>query len=261
MCVNELNEGVEFDLVTKDTDILFHLISTTRPANSNLNIPAEIEDNVVLTARLLDSCVRNEVKRVIFFSSGGTVYGNGSTFPIKEESPINPISAYGMQKLSIEKLLNIYNYLYGLDYKVIRLSNPYGPYQRPDGHLGVVSTFIYKTLKGETIDIYGDGSVVRDYIYIDDAIRGVLNVAKDNSDHKIFNLGSGNGRSVKEVLSVIVRTIGITPRIRYLPGRLMDCPVNYLDAGRYESYYGPLITVPFEEGVIRTCDHIKRENG
>ena len=261
ICVNDLNEDVDFDLLTKDTDILFHLISTTRPATSNMDIPMEIEDNVVFTAKLLDSCVKNDVKRIVFFSSGGTVYGKGGAFPLKEESPTNPISSYGMQKLSIEKLLYIYNYLYGLDYKVIRLSNPYGPYQRPDGQLGVVSTFIYKTLKGETIDIYGDGSVIRDYIYIDDAIRGVLNIARDNSEHRVVNLGSGYGKSVKEVLDAIVRTVGITPSIRYLPGRMGDIPVNYLDAGRYESCYGSLITVPFEEGIIRTCEHIKWENG
>lgn len=90
-----------------------------------------------------------------------------------------PINSYGVQKLMNEKLLYLYHYMYGLDYRIIRLANPYGPYQKSDGVQGVVAAFIYKALKGEPICVYGDGSVIRDYIYIDDAVRAMINIAAD----------------------------------------------------------------------------------
>src|SRR5699024_12605289 len=91
-------------------------------------------------------------------------------------------------------------YLYGLDYRIIRLANPYGPYQRPNGILGAVTTFTFKALRGEKVVVYGDGSVIRDFIYIDDAIKGILNIVDGVNKHHTFNLGSGQGTSIKEVL-------------------------------------------------------------
>jgi len=250
---------IDFEQLTRNTDILFHLVSTTRPANSNLDIPRELDENVVFTAKLLESCVKSGVKKVVFFSSGGTVYGVNSHFPLKEDSPMNPVSSYGVQKLAIEKLLYLYGQIHGLDYRIIRLSNPYGPYQCPDGQLGVVAAFIYRMLRGQKIEIYGDGSVVRDFIYIDDAIEGVIKISFSDCGYKIFNLGSGRGRSIKEVLEVIAKIVGKKPEVRYLPQRSMDVPVNYLDTERYESCYGRLIKVGFEEGIRRTCDYIRKE--
>lgn len=108
----------------------------------------------------------------------GQVYGKEVDCPLKEKTATNPISSYGVQKVTIEKLLYLYRYMYGLDYRIIRLANPYGPYQRPNGVLGAVTTFTYKALKGDKIVVYGDGSVVRDFIYIDDAIRAIMKIVR-----------------------------------------------------------------------------------
>lgn len=227
------------------------------PSTSNGQIPEEIKSNVVLTARILDACVRQNVKKVVFISSGGTVYGKEVNCPIKEDASTYPISSYGIQKISIEKLLYLYNYLYGLDYRVIRLANPYGPYQRPNGLLGAVTTFTYKAINNEQILVYGDGSVVRDFIYIDDAIKGILNIEKCESEYKTFNLGSGKGTSIKEVLADIKEALNIDLNITYKESRKVDVPKNYLDISRYEKTCGKLNPIELKEGIIKTAEFLK----
>lgn len=120
----------DFDEQVKGQDVVYHLASTVIPGTSNQNVPAELEANIIVTAKLLDACVRQEVKKVVFISSGGAVYGKKGTCPIPEDTVTYPISSYGIQKLAIEKLLYLYHYQENLDYRVIRLANPYGPYQR-----------------------------------------------------------------------------------------------------------------------------------
>ena len=146
---SDLSMNTDYEKLVATQDLVYHLISTTVPSTSNRSISEELKANVILSANLLDACVTQKVKKIAFISSGGTVYGAGLNFPINEKDPTNPITSYGIQKLCIEKLLYLYNYMYGLDYRIIRLSNPYGPYQRPDGRLGVITNFTYKALKGE----------------------------------------------------------------------------------------------------------------
>jgi UDP-glucose 4-epimerase len=143
----------DFDSQVEGQDIVYHLASTVIPGNLNHDIGAEIEANVVVTGRLLDACVKQGVKKVIFISSGGAIYGKKGTCPIQEAMVTYPISSYGVQKLTIEKLLYLYRYQKGLDYRIIRLANPYGPYQRPNGKLGVVTTFVYKALSSGRLEV------------------------------------------------------------------------------------------------------------
>ncbi|MDT2660061.1 NAD-dependent epimerase/dehydratase family protein [Enterococcus hulanensis] len=251
---NYLND---FDTLVEGQDMIFHLISTTVPTTSNQHISDELMNNVVTTSRLIESCVKNKIGKFIFLSSGGTVYGSDCICPIKEEDSTNPITAYGIQKLTIEKLLYLYRAMYGLDYKVIRLANPYGPYQKPNGVLGAVTTFTYKAISGENIELYGDGSVIRDFIYIDDAIKGILNISFDCSDVHTFNLGSGKGTSIKDLIQKIDDSLRIDLKITYHPKRKVDVPVNYLDVSRYETLYGPVQSVTLEEGIVKTADYLK----
>ena len=216
-----------------------------------------MESNVIISANLLEACVKNSVKKVVFLSSGGTVYGKESQCPLSENTPTNPITSYGVQKLSIEKLLYLYNYMFGLDYRIIRLSNPYGPYQRPNGVLGAVTTCTYKAINNEEILVYGDGSVTRDFIYIDDAVRGILNIVNGNSKYHTYNLGCGYGTSIIELLSYIEKALGKKLNIVFTAPRKVDVPVNYLDINRYESVYGKLNPISLEEGIRKTADFLK----
>lgn len=255
--VSDLSMDSDYESLVADQDLVYHLVSTTVPTTSNQHIVEELKANVVLSANLFEACVHQNVKKVAFLSSGGTVYGKESKCPLNEKTPTNPITSYGIQKISIEKLLYLYNYMYGLDYRIIRLTNPYGPFQRPNGVLGAVTTFTYKALKGEEINVYGDGSVVRDFIYIDDAVRGIQNIVNGNDRHHTFNLGSGYGTSIKQVLETIGKTLEIKLNVKYTEARKVDVPVNYLDIRRYETAYGSLNPVSLSEGIHKTAEFMR----
>lgn len=251
--------GINFDEILKDQDIVYHLISTTVPTTSNHHIPQEISDNVEMTSRLLESCIKCGIKKVVFLSSGGTVYGIENECPLKEEMGTNPINSYGVQKIMNEKLLYLYQYMYGLDYRIIRLSNPFGPYQQPNGILGAVTTFTYKALKGEEIFVYGDGSVIRDYIYIDDAVKAIINIADAEGEERVYNVGCGVGTSIHQLLDIVEKTLGCSLNINYIQRRIVDVPVNYLDISKYERKFGKLISISLQEGIKRTADFMIRE--
>lgn len=257
----DLTVDMDFDSILKDQEVVYHLVSTTVPTTSNQHISQELVSNVIFSANLFEACIRCDVKKVVFVSSGGTVYGKEVDCPLKEKTATNPISSYGVQKITIEKLLYLYRYMYGLDYRIIRLANPYGPYQRPNGVLGAVTTFTYKALKGDGITVYGDGSVVRDFIYIDDAIRAIMKIVNGENKHRTFNLGCGYGTSIKQVLETIEKALGIKLNVSYLEGRKVDVPVNYLDISRYEKYYGALNPISLEDGIRKTADFMKKEYG
>lgn len=242
----------------KGHELVYHLVSTTIPGTSNQHISEELVANVVTTSKILEASVTAGVKKMVFISSGGTVYGKEVDCPIKETALTRPITSYGVQKISIENLLYLYNYMYGLDYRIIRLANPYGPYQRPNGMLGAVTTFTYKALKSEEIIVYGDGSVVRDYIYIDDSIRAIENIVKGDNKHKVFNVGSGYGTSVRQVLDAVENALGCKLNITYKEARAVDVPVNYLDISRYEKYYGKLNPLPLSEGIRKTAEFLQK---
>ena len=239
--------------IFENQDIVYHLVSTNMPTNSNQHISSDIENNVLFSSKVFDACVKYSVKKVVFISSGGTVYGLESCCPLCEDTPTNPISSYGLQKVFIEKLLYLYHYMYGLDYRIVRLANPYGPYQRPNGVLGAVTTFTYKALRDEKIEVYGDGSVIRDFIYIDDAISGIENIVNKESSYRIFNFGSGYGTSINELLDIISRVLNKELKIVYKDKRQVDVPVNYLDISRYESCFGKLNPLSLEDGIRRTA--------
>lgn len=239
-------------------NVLYHLVSTTVPSTSNQNITLELQENVVFSSMLLEKCVYYGVKKVVFISSGGTVYGKEVNCPLPEETPLQPISSYGLQKVAIENLLYLYCYMYGLDYRIIRLSNPYGPYQRPNGVLGAVTTFVYKALNKEAIHVYGDGTIIRDFIYIDDAVRGIYNIVNGECEKRVFNLGCGYGTSIIEVIETVRKIVG-NVNVIYNERRKVDVPINYLNISRYENYFGKLNPISLEDGIAKTAEFM-REN-
>ena len=255
MIFGHFSPETDFNNLTKGMDIVYHLISTTLPNTSMKKVSDGIRDNVMVTAQLLEACAENKVGKIVFLSSGGTVYGLSKQVPFHEGVITMPISAYGMQKIAIEKLLYLYYYTYGMDYRIIRLANTYGRYKRPDGVQGVIASFLYRALRDEEICVYGDGKIVRDYIYIDDAISAIKNITKYDGEYKIFNVGSGIGTSVNEIICVIERILGRTLNVRFEKGRKADVPINILDISRYEENIGQLIQVTLEEGIRRTMKY------
>lgn len=235
-------------------EYVYHLISTNIPATSNKMISDELLLNIQSTTLMLEACVQQQVKRICFVSSGGAIYGLSGYMAKEDDSPLQPITSYGIQKLTIEKLLYLYYYQYGIDYRIVRMSNPYGPFQRTDGLQGVVSTFVKKALQGDELIVYGDGTVVRDYIYITDAVNALLKVMQDHTAYKLYNIGSGKGMSVNEVILSIQEVIGKNLPVRYEAGRKVDVPVNVLNIKRYEEEFGQIENIDFITGLKKTAD-------
>jgi len=242
-------------------DIIYHLVSTTLPKTSNDNPIYDIETNVIGTLRLLEKAKEERVKKVVFVSSGGTIYGIPDEVPIKENHPTEPICSYGIGKLAIEKYLNLYNELYDVDYCVLRLSNPYGNRQNINGSQGAVSVFLNKAMRNEIIEIWGDGSVVRDYIHVNDVVRAMVMILDLNQgDKKIFNIGSGYGKSLNEIVSEINKIIPTMRAPEYSSSRALDVPTNILDISLAKEIFGWVPEVTFEEGLKMTFNWMLSRN-
>ncbi|MFC5531030.1 NAD-dependent epimerase/dehydratase family protein [Cohnella yongneupensis] len=233
-------------------DIIFHLVSTTNPKTSNDSPIIDMSSNVIPTLQLLDAAKDQGIKKIIFASSGGTVYGKPSIIPIPETHPTFPTSSYGIHKLTVEKYLHMYFELYGLDYSVMRISNPYGEGQLPDRGQGVVATFLNRSLKNEKIEIWGDGSVIRDYIYISDVVSAAIKLLDYEGKEKIFNIGSGVGKTLIELIEIIEHVANTTLNVNYIGGRKLDVPVNVLDIQRAKKLLLWEPKMSLFEGIERT---------
>lgn len=238
-------------------DYIFHLVGTTLPQSSNDNPFYDVESNVIGTLRLLRLAVEAGVKKVVFISSGGTVYGLPEKTPIPETHPTSPLCSYGITKLAIEKYLYLFHHLYGLDYVVLRVSNCYGERQQSAGaQQGVVSVFMNLLKRDKPITIWGDGSVVRDFVYVKDVARAFLLALTSTSQHKVFNVGSGVGTSLNQMLALIQKVTGKTLRVNYTPRRSVDVPINVLDITRIRTEWQWSPSTSLEIGLAKTWQWI-----
>jgi len=238
-------------------ELVFHLVSTTLPKNSNDNPAYDIESNVLGSLRLLELCREHGVRKLVFVSSGGTVYGVPRTTPIAEDHPTEPISSYGIHKLMVEKYLALAHRLHGLDYRIVRPANLYGPRQRLDIAQGAVAVFLDRALRDQPIRIWGDGSVVRDYVYVADAVDAMLKAASFEGAQRIFNVGSGKGASLNELVAEIEKLLGRRVKTEHGAPRALDVPVNVLDASLAERHLGWRANTPLAEGLRQTCEWLR----
>ena len=260
----ELVEGdfsnpVDVAFALKDVDFVYHLVSSTIPSNSVLNPTYDVESNVVPSIRLLQLCLDAKIKKLVFISSGGTVYGIPNHLPINESHPSNPISSYGIAKRTIESYIALYNKLWGLDACIFRLSNPFGERQNPLGKQGAVPIFLYKALKSGSIDIWGDGHVIRDYIYINDVTKFLVKALEIETPELIYNLGAGVGTSINDILKYIKTYVNKDVIINYLEGRDFDVTENVLDIGLLLKRFQLKIDTNLHTGLDLLTDHIKKE--
>jgi UDP-glucose 4-epimerase len=238
-------------------DVVFHLVNATTPASANVDKVADLNANVASTLHLLDACRETGVQRVIFVSSGGTIYGIPDQVPTPETSPTNPITAYGISKLAIEKYLALYEYLYGLEYRVLRVANPFGPYQTALKNQGVIAAFVRRALAGKPFEVWGDGSITRDYVYIDDVVESLTLATTHEGTGRIFNIGSGEGRSLNDIVASINRLLGAEIPVDRRPGRQVDVSVSILDTAFAARELNWQPCTPFEEGLASTISWMK----
>lgn len=240
-------------------DVVLHLVSTTLPKSSNDDPIYDVQSNVVATLQMLNAMVDHNVRKIVFISSGGTVYGNPTYLPIDEKHPTNPLVSYGITKLAIEKYLQMYRHLHGISAVTLRVANPYGERQRIETAQGAVGVFLHHALKGIPIEIWGDGSVTRDYIHVSDVAEAFVRAVEYSGAQSCFNISSGTGTSLNELIGILEQVLGQPIVRRYLPGRSFDVPVSVLcnNLAQEELKWAPSISM--RDGIARTAEWMKSE--
>ncbi len=251
------NVGALDELISTGFDAVIHCVSTTTPKSSNESPEFDIQSNVIGTLNLLDICVRHKLSKLVFLSSGGTIYGDiGDAALVDESHSVRPMCSYGVSKLSIEHYLDVYRHLRGLNYVALRLSNPYGERQSPLRALGALTVFLHRTLKGQNVEVWGDGSVTRDFIYVGDVANAVY-LATVNPISGIFNVGTGSGLSLHDILSQISDSVGLVPKVSWLPSRSFDVPRIVLDATKLRNATNWSCRTSLRDGIAITAEWLR----
>lgn len=232
-------------------EICFHLMHTTVPGSSMQDPGYDVQSNVVSSVRWISELNRTSIKRLTYISSGGTVYGIPQTNPITEDHPTNPLCSYGISKLSIEKYVLLYGQINGIASTILRPSNVYGEGQKLNINQGLIGVFADRLLREERIEIWGDGTVRRDYLYIGDLISGLLTLIKYQGPYSIFNISTGEGHSILEIVDILTEVMGKKPQLVFKPPRGFDVRVNILSSQRLKEETGWEPRITLKEGIGR----------
>lgn len=238
-------------------EVLIHCVSTTVPFTSNHNIEFDINSNLISAVNIFDVAIRKGVKRIVYLSSGGAVYGSPSFIPITETHPTEPISSYGITKLAIEKYLHYFALNFGIEYNIIRPSNPYGPRQNPFGNQGIISVFLGKVLKGENLEVWGDPTISKDYLYITDLASAIYKSSITDTTGAVFNVGGGHHTSIQEIISVIAEITGRDINVNFTKGHAFDVKQVCLDISRAKDCLDFQPSVDLRTGVHLTWEFVR----
>ena len=215
------------------------------------NFDAEV--NILGTLNVIENALRFDVKKLIYISSGGAVYGEPEYLPCDEQHPVNPLCQYGVSKHTVEHYLFLYNHNYGLDYAVLRYPNVYGPRQDPFGEAGVVAIFANQMLRDEQVTINGSGEQVRDFVYVEDCAAANLTVMQNGSG-QIYNLGSGVGTSVNQIFHELQQLTGYDRAPHHGPAKTGETFQIYLDASKARRELAWRQTIDLKEGLRRSVE-------
>lgn len=250
--VGEFKDPISVSAALQGVDTVVHLISTMLPRQSNEAPMADVQSNVLGSLHLLQEMVSQGIRRIVFASSGGTVYGQPKKLPIREDHPTQPEASYGITKLMIEKYLYLFSQLHGIRPVSLRIANPYGGRQRIDTAQGAVAVFLHRALCRETVEIWGDGSVVRDYLHVADVARAVSAALRYDGPHQVINIGAGCGLSLNALLDEIDILLDRKVARLYLPGRGFDVPVSVLDISVAQTELGWSPGISLKDGLKLT---------
>lgn len=260
--IGDFTQTRNFTDILQGVDTVVHLISTTLPSDATDGIPEEIINNIVPTTALLESMVKTGVRQIIFSSSGGTVYGDTRDKINTVDSSLAPICSYGVQKKVIEAYIEFYGVRYTLQYKIARISNPYGIGQDAGKPQGVIPIFIRKLLEGEPITIFGEGTEVRDYIYMDDLMNFLDRLIAYEGDEHIFNIATGKVYSLHEIIEKIQKKVGRRfSEVIYKDKRFCDVKKSLLDVETTWDLlqYRPQISL--DDGIATLYRLLEKQNG
>lgn len=249
MVADIVNQPLPDQLFT-DAHTIIHLAWKNDPGRGNANLGADAATNVSASARMFQQAATLGVRRILYASSGGTVYGRAST-PTPETAPLSPIGGYGAGKAAGELYLSAVGSTYGLETCVLRISNPFGPGQRPNRGQGFIATAIARTIERVPIELFGSDQISRDYLFIDDLVDAILLAAADDSAAAVWNIGSGLAVTLADVLRMIFEAVGHDTPIHHLNQRSMDCDKVQLDIREVKRALGWQPKVSMADGIAR----------
>ncbi len=246
--------------IIEDTQpsLVVHLVSNTITNKNIESVIDDINEDVLSTVKLLNVIRDRQNLKFVYFSSGGTVYGNNGKRFNEETDPTCPINTYGWTKLCIENLIRMHSFQFGTEYLILRPSNPYGPWQNIYGHQGLVAVTLGKVMNNEEITVWGDGSIIRDYIYIGDLVDAVISLCLHNEYNETYNIGSGTGLSVNSILKAIEQVTNKGLNINYIEGRKTDIATNVLDNKKMLSKLANFKLAAINEGITETWKWINK---
>ena len=262
-------EATFYEVDIRDSDALDAVFKRERPDVVNHHAaqidvrrstrePAfDAEVNIVGSINILEAMVRNGVRRIIYASTGGAIYGEPELLPVTEEHPVRPISQYGISKHTVEHYLYLYSCNYGLEYVSLRYPNLYGPRQNPKGEAGVVAIFTALMLEGKTPTIYGDGEQLRDYVYVGDVVDANVE-ALERGSNICVNIGTGVGVSVNRIFAELAEITGFGGEVEYKPARKGEVKRIYLDPARARELLGWSAKTSLRDGLRLTVEHLKK---
>jgi UDP-glucose 4-epimerase len=265
---SNLNPGAKFYEVDVRSPELEKVFEAERPEvidhhAAQMDVRRSVADpvydadvNVIGGLKLLELSVKYGVRKLIYISSGGAVYGEPVYLPCDEAHPVQPLCPYGATKYMLELYLYMYKQTYGLDYTIIRYPNVYGPRQDPAGEAGVVAIFTGQMLRSQPVTIYGTGEQVRDYVYVRDCARANLMVL-ENGPGKVYNLGCGIGTSVNQIFQGLKEVTGYPLDANYAPARPGETFRIYLTAQRAQEELGWEPEVPLMDGLRKTMEYFQ----
>lgn len=238
-------------------DVVLHFLSTTDPASAEDDPTLDIRTNIMSSVQLFEACADAGVGHVVFASTGGAIYGDQDLSVFREEDLTVPVSPYAIGKQAIEGYLRYFRRKRGLASTVFRISNPYGPRQNPAKRQGVIPIFLRRMAQGLPLTVYGDGSMVRDYMYVADMAEMVADAVTQGTRRELYNLGSGVGTSLTELLACLTEATGLEPEVRHAPTPSTFVDHVTLDTSRFTAEFGTRPTTPLTEGIRRTWDEIR----
>lgn len=251
----DIQDPLSVAAALEGVETVIQLISTSSPALQNHNMEADIQNNVIPHIQFIRNAISAGVKRYVFISSGGTVYGKGHRAPITEATPTNPLSSHGLTKLVIEKYLQMFGVVNDLDFTILRLSNPYGPGQTFKKGQGLIPAILMRHANGQPITVYAEGKAARDFIFIDDVVEAIIKaIDVEGAGKSILNIGTGQARTVLSVIEALEDIMGVTFDKIFAGTRSTDVDISTLDITKAKQVLNWQPVTEFAEGLHRTVE-------
>jgi len=256
ICYGDFSDEWAVDEALNGCETIYHLITTTFPGMTRKSGVYDVKSNLIPSIYLLESALKSDVKQVIYLSSGGTVYGNTGTNPIKETNETRPVTLYGLSKLGIENYIKFFCQKGDLKYTILRASNVYGPRQNIHGLQGLIAVTLGNLVYGKPQEIWGSGEIYRDYLYIDDLTEALYMTMERGAHNRLFNVGSGKKLSVNEILETIEKVTGkkIATLKRNENRQEIDC--NVLGINKIGKEFGWRPGTDIESGIRKTWEWV-----